>query len=182
MKGPRVVITGYDDQGNSVWVTDRQGVLEARDGRPGSLDLWRIPRVPVPMDADGTSQEQTRMPPADGLAFKVIVRPPQSKSQKETSPVGLQTGGMHETETVDLVTMISGELWTELEGQEKQVLLKAGDILIQRGTTHAWHNKSDAPAVFSVVIVSAERSARTPVAKSGARSYRRGTRGGQASV
>jgi mannose-6-phosphate isomerase-like protein (cupin superfamily) len=61
---------------------------------------------------------------------------------------------MHKTSTVDYIIVIKGEIWAILE--EEETLLKAGDILIQRGTNHAWSNRSDEPCIFVAVLVSAE--------------------------
>jgi mannose-6-phosphate isomerase-like protein (cupin superfamily) len=61
---------------------------------------------------------------------------------------------MHKTSTVDYIIIIKGEIWSILE--EEETLLKAGDILIQRGTNHAWSNRSDEPCIFAAVLVSAE--------------------------
>jgi quercetin dioxygenase-like cupin family protein len=62
---------------------------------------------------------------------------------------------MHTTETVDIVTIISGELWAILETGE--TLLRPGDTLVQRGTKHAWRNKGDVPAVMAAIQISATR-------------------------
>jgi len=53
--------------------------------------------------------------------------------------------GMHQTDTVDIVTVISGEIWMVVEAGE--TLLRAGDTVIQRGTWHTWRNRSDTPCI-----------------------------------
>jgi quercetin dioxygenase-like cupin family protein len=62
---------------------------------------------------------------------------------------------MHSSQTIDLMVIISGELWAYQEHTSKAILLKQGDTLIQRGTSHAWENKSDAPCRFAVVLLGA---------------------------
>ena len=52
---------------------------------------------------------------------------------------------MHRTETIDYAIVLSGEITMILDDQD--VLLKAGDVVIQCGTNHAWSNRSDAPCV-----------------------------------
>lgn len=61
---------------------------------------------------------------------------------------------MHKTSTVDYIIIVKGELWAVLE--EDETLLKAGDILIQRGTNHAWSNRSDEPCLMAAVLISAD--------------------------
>ena len=63
---------------------------------------------------------------------------------------------MHASDTVDWDLVISGEVWLELD-DGKEVLLRAGDCVIQNGTRHAWHNRSSEPCVLAVAIVGARR-------------------------
>ena len=64
--------------------------------------------------------------------------------------------GMHRTNTVDYDIVVSGELWLELDdGQTRQ--LKAGDVVIQNGTRHAWRNRSNQPATLMAVLIGAKR-------------------------
>jgi quercetin dioxygenase-like cupin family protein len=60
---------------------------------------------------------------------------------------------MHRTETIDYVIVIDGEI--EMDMDDSTVKLKAGDIMIQRGTNHAWANRSDKPARVAFVLVDA---------------------------
>jgi quercetin dioxygenase-like cupin family protein len=66
--------------------------------------------------------------------------------------------GMHRTATVDYDVIVSGELWLELDDGELRHL-RAGDIVIQNGTRHAWRTRSDSPAVMLAVLVGARRTA-----------------------
>ncbi|MFD6195249.1 cupin domain-containing protein [Mycobacteriaceae bacterium NPDC060252] len=61
---------------------------------------------------------------------------------------------MHTTPTVDLIYIVSGEIYAVLEDSESK--LSAGDLFVQRGTKHAWSNRSSEPAVMFVVLISAE--------------------------
>jgi len=63
--------------------------------------------------------------------------------------------GMHQTDSIDVVTVISGEIWAVV--QTGETLLKAGDTIIQRGTRHAWRNRSDAPCTVSALHISVVR-------------------------
>ena len=62
--------------------------------------------------------------------------------------------GMHKTSTVDYAIVLSGEIYALMD--EGEVLLAAGDVLIQRGTNHAWSNRTDAPAYVAFVLIDAE--------------------------
>jgi uncharacterized cupin superfamily protein len=58
---------------------------------------------------------------------------------------------MHRTETIDYAIVLSGEITMVLDDQD--VLLKAGDIAVQCGTSHAWSNRSNAPAIVAFVLI-----------------------------
>jgi quercetin dioxygenase-like cupin family protein len=64
--------------------------------------------------------------------------------------------GMHTTDTVDFDVVLSGEVYLELD-DGAEVLLKAGDCVVQNGTRHAWHNRSSQNCVVAVAIVGAKR-------------------------
>jgi quercetin dioxygenase-like cupin family protein len=61
--------------------------------------------------------------------------------------------GMHKTTTVDYAIVLSGEIWALMD--EGETLLKAGDWLVQRGTNHAWSNRSDRPCLVAFILISA---------------------------
>ena len=61
---------------------------------------------------------------------------------------------MHRTETIDYVIVIEGEI--EMDMDASSVKLKAGDVMVQRGTNHAWANRSDKRARVAFVLVDAE--------------------------
>ena len=63
---------------------------------------------------------------------------------------------MHTTDTVDFDVIVSGEAYLELD-DGAEVLLKAGDCVIQNGTRHAWRNRSSEKCVIAVTLVGADR-------------------------
>jgi quercetin dioxygenase-like cupin family protein len=65
--------------------------------------------------------------------------------------------GMHTTDTVDFDVILSGEIYLELD-DGAEVLLKAGDCVVQNGTRHAWRNRSSENCVIAVTLVGAARS------------------------
>ena len=58
---------------------------------------------------------------------------------------------MHRTETVDYAIVLEGEIWAVMD--EDETLLRAGDILVQRGTSHAWANRSSKTARIAFVLI-----------------------------
>ena len=61
---------------------------------------------------------------------------------------------MHRTESLDYGICLEGECDMELDGGET-VTVRAGDVVIQRGTNHVWHNRSDAPCRFAWILLDA---------------------------
>ena len=62
--------------------------------------------------------------------------------------------GFHKTSSVDYAIVLSGEIYALMD--EGEVLLRAGDVLVQRGTNHAWSNRTDDPARLAFVLIDAE--------------------------
>ena len=60
---------------------------------------------------------------------------------------------MHKTNSIDYLVVISGEMWMVME--EGEVLLRQGDCIVQRGTNHAWVNKSGKPCVIAAILIDA---------------------------
>jgi quercetin dioxygenase-like cupin family protein len=81
-------------------------------------------------------------PPPNGTRFTVIDFPPGCPPS------------MHRTETIDYVIVLSGEI--DMDMDESTVKLKAGDVVIQRGTNHAWANRGTENARIAVVLVDAK--------------------------
>jgi uncharacterized cupin superfamily protein len=61
---------------------------------------------------------------------------------------------MHRTRTLDYAIVLSGEIHAVLD--EGEVLLRAGDVLVQQGTNHAWSNRTNKPAVIAFVLIDAK--------------------------
>ena len=63
---------------------------------------------------------------------------------------------MHRTASLDYAVILEGEVWAVIDGGE--TLMKKGDVLIQRGTIHAWSNRSDKPCTILFVLSNAKRA------------------------
>ena len=61
---------------------------------------------------------------------------------------------MHKTATVDYIIVLKGEIYAIMDNSE--TLLKAGDVLVQRGTNHSWSVRGNEPCIIAAVLVSAD--------------------------
>jgi quercetin dioxygenase-like cupin family protein len=68
---------------------------------------------------------------------------------------GARARGMHRTQTIDFVQVISGEIYLVLSGGD-ELRLGPGDTVVQRGATHAWENRTDEPCVMSAIMVTTQ--------------------------
>ena len=60
---------------------------------------------------------------------------------------------MHRTNSLDYAIVLSGEIWMVMDEEEDDLLLKAGDTLVQRGNNHAWSNRGKEPCVMAFVLI-----------------------------
>ena len=166
----RRIVTGHDDNARAIVVLDdtpRHAVLEKAGGLK-LTELWTTSATPAEFSsADQARRERRIEPDANGTVFRVIEYPPDAQRLKSLRPeehfasMGAQAAdaksrrhpGMHKTRTLDYAIVLSGEIYAVLDDEE--VLLKAGDVLIQQGTNHAWSNRTDKPAVIAFVLVDA---------------------------
>lgn len=74
---------------------------------------------------------------------------------------------MHRTDSLDYAIVLTGEIWMMLDEEQDDLLLKAGDVLIQRGNNHAWSNRGTEPCVIAFVLIDGvtERSASEEASK-----------------
>ncbi|OZD11638.1 cupin domain-containing protein [Rhodococcus sp. 06-156-3C] len=169
----RVVITGVNEHGKSVASFD--GPTKTWTRRPtGTLvmELWREDELPISVDSESSlGSEVILAPPANGVVVRTTIFPPDSSISEEAAAAfaaamediygpGNEAGGavpgMHTTETIDVMTVIDGEIWAVLE--EGEVVLRAGDSMVQRGTRHAWQNRSDRPTTVVTTMMPAHRN------------------------
>ncbi|UKA55193.1 hypothetical protein LFT45_04470 [Arthrobacter sp. FW305-BF8] len=166
----RRVVFGLDDQNRSTIASD--GYTETRlVTEAWTLNhLWEQTSVPSDVLAENTLTEKAaNMPPSGGYKFMVTTYAPDSEWDYEAgyrdalaaggigdSLVDSDIPGLHATDTVDIGTIISGELWAISETGE--TLLRPGDTWVMRGTKHAWQNRGDVPAVAAVIMIGATRS------------------------
>lgn len=165
------VVTATTDGGRSYILLD--GPPTTTMAQPGrALTFYELWETGGPLASnlgtkDAVSGPVRHHPPVGGTRFRIVELLPESNHSAEAvgddfenlQADGLQVEGaedptMHRNETVDYNIILSGEVVAVTE--EGETLLKAGDVLIQRGTAHTWHNRSGRVCVFASVMVSAE--------------------------
>jgi quercetin dioxygenase-like cupin family protein len=141
----RRVVTGHDANGRALVQIDEvaKNVISSRPGA-SSCGVWTSEGFPV--DNSGGADTSTRKVGttlAGGTVFRIV----------EFSP-GVAPRN-HRTDSVDYAVVMSGEIDMELD-DGRVVHLKAGDVLVQRGTIHNWVNKGSAPCRIAFVLVDAK--------------------------
>jgi quercetin dioxygenase-like cupin family protein len=140
-------VTGHD--ANKVAKVIRAGAAtNARRPSAGTVStlIWSTDQTPADI-AIGENVEDLgariigTAPPPNGTRFAVIDFPPGNAPR------------MHRTETIDYVIVLEGEIEMDMDGST--VKMKAGDVMVQRGTNHAWANRSDERARVAFVLVDA---------------------------
>jgi quercetin dioxygenase-like cupin family protein len=140
---PRRIVTGHDAAGKSVVLSDAPTPKTLDIGTAAFHEVWITDRMPVPIAAtepEPTDRPVRTPPPENGVMVLFTEMAPGAESP------------MHRTETVDVGVVLEGESWLLLDdGSETRV--GPGDAVVQRGTNHAWANRSDGPARMMFVLI-----------------------------
>ena len=169
----RRVLTGHDAEGRSTIIADGQAPnVKEMASMPGLAltDLWETTGAPADNDdhKDAASRPVRLEPPKNGTLFRIVEFPPDSQwrdradareafksiaaahapDKKSADPM------MHRTNTVDYIVVLKGEIHAIMEKGE--TLLRAGDVLVQRGTNHSWSVRGNEPCIIGVVLVNAK--------------------------
>jgi hypothetical protein len=168
----RRVVTATDINGRSRIVEDAPATaIHTVAERPGfrAMNLWRTEESPARISAaDSTPLHSGVLPPRGGTVLRVVDFPPEPHDSRElarsfdaTFDVVLKDArrdhrekrhpGMHLTETLDYAIVLEGEVWSVMD--QGETLLRAGDVLIQRGTNHSWANRSSRTARIAFVLI-----------------------------
>lgn len=137
----RRVVTGHDASGKACVSIDESmsNIAPLRAGATASV-IWTTEGFPIDSDAPGDgAQRKVATAHPNGTVFRVI----------EYAP-GV-TPRNHRTDSIDYAVVLSGEIDMDLDGSE--VHLKAGDVLVQRGTIHNWINRGTEPCVIAFVLI-----------------------------
>ena len=172
LKPIRRVLTGHNERGQSIIIDDRSSphvlTLPGRDDF-GLTNLWVTDAMPASNagSADAAARPVVLEPPPSGTIFRVVEFPPDGRggvfdrkaafaamgASHAMDAEGVRHPGMHTTATVDYAIVLSGEIYAVMDVGE--TLLRAGDCLVQRGTNHAWSNRTDRPCLVAFILVSA---------------------------
>jgi quercetin dioxygenase-like cupin family protein len=139
----RRVVTGHDANGNAEVAIDEdcQNVISGRPHHQSCV-VWSTRSFP----ADNAGEEDggaraVRTTDPNGTVFRIVSYEPGVAPRN------------HRTESLDYAVVMTGEIDMELDGQT--VHLRAGDVLVQRGTIHNWVNRGTEPCVIAFVLVAA---------------------------
>ena len=170
----RRIVTGHDTHGRAMVLYDTPAPVFHPKNRPGVevTTLWVTTETPTSVtDATDRTQGQVALiPPANGTVFRIVEFSPEKEwidqIDREAARESFASFGaeqaldeaeepphplMHKTETIDYALVLSGECHMVLDDSE--VLVTAGDVIIQRGTNHAWSNRSDRPCRIAFVLI-----------------------------
>jgi naringenin degradation protein FdeH len=168
----RRVVTGHDDAGRAVITDDGPPPTSvALDAVPGTVfhEIWETASVPAAVDngPDPTLGPLQLAPPRGGTRVRVVDIPPDTVQNAippgDAAAAFAAIGAthahtldgphalMHRTETLDYGIVLEGEVWLVVDGGETN--LHPGDVVIQRGTNHAWSNRTDQTARMAFVLV-----------------------------
>jgi quercetin dioxygenase-like cupin family protein len=139
----RRVVTGHDAKGRAI-VKDDKVLESAVQIRPGAtwVNLWTTEGTIDNNDESDGALRKVATSHDDGTVFRIVHYEPGVARRN------------HRTDSLDYGILLSGELDMELD-DGVVVHLKAGDIVVQRGTIHNWANNSNAPAVMAFVLLAA---------------------------
>ncbi len=164
----RRVVTGHDANGKAIVVSDGAAPfvhVNPRNNIDTATDIWRTGDMPATIVTNIADHDEPtlgprrQLPTGNGTVVRINRFAPESDAIRNMSveeargafaALGNEGGStfgrggrhpmMHRTETIDYAIVLSGEITMLVDDDE--VLLKAGDVLVQCGTNHAWSNRS----------------------------------------
>lgn len=147
----RRIVTGHDAAGKAIVASDEQIASRTMSARPGisRCEIWSTDGMPVDISDAATARQRqgfvvrnNYVGSGQGTTIRVVEFGPSNQKF------------MHRTETLDYGIVLSGECDMELD-DGKMVRVKQGDIVVQRGTMHAWVNNGTQPCVLAFVLIDA---------------------------
>jgi hypothetical protein len=171
----RRIVTGHDPQGNAVILSAAPPprVVDLSDHGPRFYEVWNTRETPVRIDRDSPQPHEDKLtlaPPRNGTRIRILDIQPETEELRTMDAAEARRhfelinageastrhqGGphpfMHRTETVDYGIILSGEIYLIVDKEE--ILCRQGDIIIQRGTNHAWANRSSAVCRIAFILI-----------------------------
>ncbi|MCU1415717.1 MAG: hypothetical protein JWN80_3057 [Microbacteriaceae bacterium] len=154
----RRVVTALDSAGQSIVAIDDVSPhvsCQANSDLFVVTQLWRTTSTPADNDGqavDLPKEELPVSPPTNGSVFRTVEFPPDSVWRAPGAEgEEMARRQIHATPSLDYCIVLSGEIYAVLDAQETKLV--AGDVLIQRGTNHAWSNRSSESCVIAFVLI-----------------------------
>ena len=167
------LVTGHTADGRSCFIKEgpTPTVHQRRAGGTRVFELWETRETPADNIGTGepTDHPMRLPPPSQGSVFRIVEYPPDgvrlASLQREAAGhdtrhegyardyANARHAGFHKTSSIDYAIVLDGEIWALMDEGER--LMKAGDVLVQRGTSHAWSNRTDKPVRVAFVLIDA---------------------------
>jgi naringenin degradation protein FdeH len=168
MKPIRRIVTGHDAQGKAVALFDGPSTPKQRSAGGNAVTmLWVTGENPVDMSGnqDRAATPVGVPPPANGSIFHIVDFPPYAPNaapvdhHKMLIAMGIDPhtqgyarhANTHRTRSIDYALVLEGEI--DMLMDETEVHVKAGDVLVQQGTNHAWVNNGDKPCRIAFILI-----------------------------
>ena len=170
----RRVVTGHDKNGKSIVVLDGPPARSIGEDVGGLFELWNTDGniINTQDNIDRADDEIILSPPSNGSKFRYFqINPapegiPMDIMQDIAADAFKKIGAahhridttkhpaMHKTETIDYIILLKGDVTLILDQEE--VDIKPFDVVVQRGTNHAWVNNGSDPALLIAVLIDSE--------------------------
>ena len=167
----RRIITGHNNKGESIISFDGPPARSIGEDVGGLFELWNTDGDDVIStdEIDRADEDIILSPPSGGTKFRYFqINPipdgvPDDVMQEIAADAFEKIGAghhrvdtsrhpaMHKTETIDYIILLKGDVTLILDNDE--VNLKPFDVVVQRGTNHAWVNNGDEPALLIAVLI-----------------------------
>jgi len=172
----RRIVTGHNDDGKAIIISDAPPVHTQLVGGPGGptfIEVWHTSETPalIQPQVPITDEEKLMLPPPkNGTRIRVIEFPPESEAIRQltgegaadkfrsmgdehasTAISGAPHPLMHRTETLDYGIVLEGEITLVVDIGE--TVIRAGDIVVQAGTNHAWSNRSGRNCRMAFILI-----------------------------
>jgi Cupin domain len=175
----RRIVTGHDDAGRAVLLADAPPTRVQVVGEPGATfyEVWNTRETPALIDRASGEPFEARLtlaPPRNGTRIRVLDIPPETEAttridaaaaRAHFAEIGAAQAStadaanarhpfMHRTQSIDYGIVLDGEITLILDQGETTV--RAGDIVIQRGTNHGWANRSGRNCRIAFILIDGE--------------------------
>jgi hypothetical protein len=173
---PRRIVTGHDLDGAAIILSDGQPdrVLSVSENGPIFYELWNTRESPAIIDRQGREPSESGIilaPPAGGTRIRILDIAPENEdlasmdaesAREHFEQIGARAASsfgdgkarhpfMHRTETIDYGIVLQGEITLIVDADE--TVVRTGDVVIQRGTNHAWANRSGEVCRIAFILI-----------------------------